>query len=133
MTDSDQPPPLDRLDELLRAGAHDEALKCLERLGAAETETRKRALRTIRDVAADRPRSMAELVDPISTFLTDEDRAVRLTTGSCSSRWRDQNRRSFCPPSMSSLTDWRTRKSSTTSGHDALKHSDTSPSMRPTR
>jgi hypothetical protein len=37
-------------------------------------------LRAVRDFAAERPRSVEELVDPLSTFLTDEDRAVRLTT-----------------------------------------------------
>jgi len=80
MSDSDQPPPPDHLSELLREGTHEETLACLDRLGAADTEIRKRALRAVRDVAAEWPHSVKELVDPLSTFLTDEDRAVRLTT-----------------------------------------------------
>ncbi|GAD52685.1 hypothetical protein MBEHAL_1445 [Halarchaeum acidiphilum MH1-52-1] len=80
MTEPDQPPTPDRLPELLERGTHKEVVAYLDRLGAAETETRKRALRAVRDVATERPRSVEELVDPLSTFLTDEDRAVRLTT-----------------------------------------------------
>jgi hypothetical protein len=80
MTEPDQPPRPDRLLELVEEEAHEEAVAYLDRLGAAETETRKRALRALRDVATERPRSIEELVDPLSTFLTDEDRAARLTT-----------------------------------------------------
>ncbi|MDZ7745891.1 MAG: HEAT repeat domain-containing protein [Halobacteriales archaeon] len=80
MTEPDQPPTPDRLPELLKQGTHEEIVASLDRLGAAETETRKRALRAVRDVATERPRSVEELIDPLSTFLTDEDRAVRLTT-----------------------------------------------------
>ena len=79
MSDSDQPPRSDHLSELLRAGPHEETLACLDRLGAADTETRKRGLRAVRDIAAERPRSVEKLIDPLSTFLTDENRAVRLT------------------------------------------------------
>jgi HEAT repeat protein len=79
MSDSDQPPP-DHLPELLREGSHEETVACLDRLGEADAETRKRALRAVRDVAAERTHVFEELVDPLSTFLTDEDRAVRLTT-----------------------------------------------------
>jgi rubrerythrin len=80
MTEPDQPPRPDRLLELVEEGAHGGAVAYLDRLGAAETETRKRALRALRDVATERPRSIEELVGPLSTFLTDEDRAARLTT-----------------------------------------------------
>jgi HEAT repeat protein len=67
---------LDLLDE----GAHEEAVACLDQLGATDAETRKRALRSVRDVATERPRSGEELSDALSAFLTDDDRAVRLTT-----------------------------------------------------
>ncbi|MDS0279754.1 HEAT repeat domain-containing protein [Halomicroarcula sp. S1AR25-4] len=80
MSDPDQPPAPDHLPELLNEGAHEVAVGCLDRLGAADAETRKRALRAVRAVAAGPSRSFEELVGPLSTFLTDEDRAVRLTT-----------------------------------------------------
>jgi len=70
----------DDLLELLYEGSHEETIAWLDELGAADAETRKRALRAVRDVAAERPRSVEELIGPVSTFLTDEDRAVRLTT-----------------------------------------------------
>ncbi|MFC5369164.1 HEAT repeat domain-containing protein [Salinirubrum litoreum] len=80
MRDSDQPPPPDHLPDLLQEGTHEETVACLDRLGAADGETRKRALQAVREFAAERPSSVADLVGPLSTFLTDEDRAVRLTT-----------------------------------------------------
>lgn len=39
-----------------------------------------RALQAVRDVSGELPRSFEEIAGPLSTFLTDEDRAVRLTT-----------------------------------------------------
>jgi hypothetical protein len=80
MSDSDQPPTIDHLSELLHEGTHGETVACLDQLGGADTETRKRALRAVRDFAAEETRVVKEFVDPLSTFLTDEDRAVRLTT-----------------------------------------------------
>jgi HEAT repeat protein len=80
MSEPNQPPPPDRLLDLLDEGTREEAVACLDQLGATDPETRKRVLRTVRDVATERPRSVEELIDPLSAFLTDEDRAVRLTT-----------------------------------------------------
>jgi HEAT repeat protein len=80
MSESDQPPTPDRLTALLEEGNHEAALVCLDRLGAADVETRKRALRAVRDVADEPPCSFEALAGPLSAFLTDEDRAVRLTT-----------------------------------------------------
>ncbi|WP_284011394.1 HEAT repeat domain-containing protein [Haloarcula pelagica] len=80
MSDSDQPPPADDLPELLREGTHEETMACLDQLGGADAETCKRAIRGVRDIAAEQPGSVEELIHPLSTFLTDEDRAVRLTT-----------------------------------------------------
>lgn len=79
MTGPDQPPAPNRLSELLKQGTHKEVVAYLDRLDAAGTETRKRALRAVRDVATERPRSVEEFIDSLSMFLTDEDRAVRLT------------------------------------------------------
>ncbi|ELZ45125.1 hypothetical protein C464_12800 [Halorubrum coriense DSM 10284] len=80
MSDSDQLPLPDQLAVLLHEGTNEETLACLDRLSATEAETRKRALRAVQDIAVKQPRLVEELVDPLSTFLTDEDRAVRLTT-----------------------------------------------------
>jgi len=80
MSDSDQPPTPDRLTALLEKSNHDETAACLDRLGVAAPETRRRSLRAVRDVAAERPGSVGEVAGPLATFLTDEDRAVRLTT-----------------------------------------------------
>ncbi|MFC6837971.1 HEAT repeat domain-containing protein [Halomarina ordinaria] len=80
MSDPDQPPTPDHLTGLLQQGDHGETVACLDRLGAADTETRKRALRAIRAIAEEPPRSFEDLAGPLSAFLTDEDRAVRLTT-----------------------------------------------------
>mgnify|MGYP006286436151 CR=1 FL=1 len=80
MTDSDQPPSPDRLTVLLEDEAHEETVACLDRLDAADADARKRALRATRNVAEERPRVFDGLAAPLATFLTDDDRAVRLTT-----------------------------------------------------
>jgi HEAT repeat protein len=80
MTTPDQPPSPDHLIDLLDEGAHEETAACLDRLGTADTDARKRALRALRSVAAERPGALGELAAPLSAFLTDEARAVRLTT-----------------------------------------------------
>lgn len=78
MSDLDQPPTPDCLLERLRRGAR-EATACLDRLDAADAETRKRALQAVQAVAEESPRSFSALTRPLSVFLTDDDRAVRLT------------------------------------------------------
>jgi len=80
MSDPDQPPSPDRLTALLEEEVHEEAAAALDRLAAADADTRKRALRAVRDVVEDRPNTAEKLVAPLTSFLTDDDRAVRLTT-----------------------------------------------------
>lgn len=80
MSEPDKPPTSDHLTGLLEERDHQETVACLDRLGAADTETRKRALRAVRDIAEDPPCSFEGLAGPLSIFLTDDDRAVRLTT-----------------------------------------------------
>ena len=80
MSEPDQPITPDHLTDLLEEGAHEETVACLDRLGAADAETRKRALRAVRNAAEGPPRHFGSLAGPLSTFLTDDDRAVRLTT-----------------------------------------------------
>lgn len=80
MSEPDQPPTPDHLTDLLDKGDHEEALASLNRLDVADADTRKRALRAVRSVAEDRPKAVEKLTTPLSPFLTDEDRSVRLTT-----------------------------------------------------
>jgi len=80
MSDPDQPPSPDRLTALLEEGDQEGMVASLEQLGAADTDTRKRTLRAVRAVAEERPGAFDGLAEPLSAFLTDEDRAVRLTT-----------------------------------------------------
>jgi len=80
MSDPEQPPTPDRLTTLLKEAPHEEAVACLDQLGAADAETRKRALRAVRNSIEDSPGSLEELASPLAAFLIDEDRAVRLTT-----------------------------------------------------
>ena len=80
MTDSDQPPTADRLIELLGDGDGEAVAGCLDRIGAAEPDVRKRALRAVRDEADERAVAFDGLAAPLAAFLTDDDRAVRLTT-----------------------------------------------------
>jgi HEAT repeat protein len=80
MSDPDQPPAPDRLTALLDEGDHEEAVALLDRLATADTDALKRTLRAVRGVAEDRPGVVEGLAVPLSSFLTDEDRAVRLTT-----------------------------------------------------
>ncbi|MXR40017.1 hypothetical protein GRX01_01410 [Halobaculum sp. WSA2] len=80
MTDIDPPPSPDGPTDLLIDGTREEVVACLDRIGAADAEARRRALRAIRDVASEDPSVFDGLADPLASFLTDEGRAVRLTT-----------------------------------------------------
>lgn len=79
MSDPDQPPAPDRLLELLEEGDTKKAAACLDRLGTAGADARKRSLRACRTVTEERSAAFEGLTAPLSGFLTDEDRAVRLT------------------------------------------------------
>lgn len=80
MSDPDQPPAPDRLAALLDEGDTERTVAFLDRLGSADVDARKRVLRAARDVADERPGRFEGLSPPLAAFLTDEDRAVRLTT-----------------------------------------------------
>jgi len=80
MSEPDKPSTPDRLIDLLEEANHEEAVAYLDRLGTADAETRKRALRAVRNVAEEPQCTFGDLTGPISTFLSDEARSVRLTT-----------------------------------------------------
>lgn len=80
MSEPDQSPTPDRLIDLLEEGNNEEFVACLNRLGGADADTRQRAIRAIRSDAEDRSTAIEGSVAPLAAFLTDDDRAVRLTT-----------------------------------------------------
>ncbi|MEZ3117655.1 hypothetical protein RYH80_17190 [Halobaculum sp. MBLA0147] len=80
MSDPNQRPTPGRLRDSIRAGTHDETVAYLDRLADADADTRKRILRAVREVADEDPTSLDGLAEPLAAFLTDEERAVRLTT-----------------------------------------------------
>jgi hypothetical protein len=80
MTDAEPPDSPDHLSALLDQEATEETAAWLEELTGGDTAARKRALRIARSHAEERPAQFEGLADPLATFLTDADRAVRLTT-----------------------------------------------------
>lgn len=80
MTGSDPPPSCDRLLERLEAGADGEAAARLDRLRTAEADVRKRVLRAVRQAADGREGRFDGLAPSLAAFLTDDERAVRLST-----------------------------------------------------
>jgi HEAT repeat protein len=79
VTDPEQPPSPEQLADLLTEENHERVVASLDRLPAAEADVRKRVLRALRGVAEDQPRSLDGIAEPLTRFLTDDDRAVRLT------------------------------------------------------
>ncbi|WP_313692015.1 HEAT repeat domain-containing protein [Halorarum halobium] len=68
----------DHLVTLLADGRREAAAASLRQFETAATEDRKRALRALRDLAADRAAAFDGVVSGLSPFLSDDDRAVRL-------------------------------------------------------
>lgn len=79
MDESAHPPPVEQLAELLDAGAHDDAIACLEQFETAPTEERKIALEALRRFEA-REWALEPLLPALSPFFTDGERSVRLKT-----------------------------------------------------
>ncbi|QCW03734.1 HEAT repeat domain-containing protein [Natrinema pallidum] len=80
MTDSNQPPTPDRLTALLDDGDHEAVGAELARVGTADADARKRALRAARADVEERPGAFDGLAAPLATFLIDDDRAIRLSS-----------------------------------------------------
>ncbi|WP_227132941.1 HEAT repeat domain-containing protein [Halorubellus salinus] len=80
MTGPDETPSTANVTDLLKAGDLDAASARLSALLDEDEATRKRALQELRDVATANPGGFEALADPLAAFLTDEARAVRLTT-----------------------------------------------------
>ncbi|WP_267643270.1 HEAT repeat domain-containing protein [Haloarchaeobius amylolyticus] len=78
--DTRQPTTADDLVAHLEAGDHAAAVDCLARIEADEPKTRKDALRRLDSLAQDQPSQVSSVLPALAPFLTDEDRAVRLTT-----------------------------------------------------
>ena len=71
--------PAERLGALFDRGTDEEIAASVERFGAADPDARKRTLQAVREVAERDPSVFAGVATPLATFLTDEERAVRLT------------------------------------------------------
>lgn len=80
MSDSNQPPSPDAIAAAVEEENAEKAVSRLERLAEGETGGRKEALRKLKPLAADRSAILGPLVPSLPPFLTDEERAVRLTT-----------------------------------------------------
>ncbi|MFC6729915.1 HEAT repeat domain-containing protein, partial [Natronoarchaeum mannanilyticum] len=80
MTDPDRQPSPDRPSELLSEGSREDAIDALARLETADADARKRTIRTLQDLAETESSAFDELATPLTTFLNDEERAIRLTT-----------------------------------------------------
>jgi HEAT repeat protein len=79
MDESSHHPPVEHLAELVDAGAHDDAIACLEQFETAPKEERKAALRTLRRFEAESSAALGPLLPALSPFFIDEERSVRLT------------------------------------------------------
>lgn len=79
MTDADRPPAPERLPDLLADGSTDAAASALPALESAPADERKSVLRSVRGLADERPAAVAPVVPALVPFLTDDERAVRLT------------------------------------------------------
>lgn len=77
---SDQSLSTDRLTTLVTDGDREDAIAYLNQFIAAEPETRKRAMQSLREIADDNPATFNGLVPALMPFLEDEERAIRLST-----------------------------------------------------
>ncbi|GAB7021089.1 hypothetical protein [Halostagnicola bangensis] len=80
MDEISDPPPIDELTRRLRDGPHDGVYKLLRAYHHADVERRKGLVRNVRSLAMEQPAAVSPVVAELSRFLTDEQRAVRLTT-----------------------------------------------------
>lgn len=80
MKDPDDPTAADRLVALVERGDRETAIERAAALDAASTDERKAALRSLRTRADATPGAVSPLIEPLADFLTDEERAVRLST-----------------------------------------------------
>jgi HEAT repeat protein len=80
MDNTVEPPPVEILIQQLRDGTTDGIGDAFRAYGTAETERRKQLLRSIRSLATDDVDTVSPVVSALASFLTDDDRSVRLTT-----------------------------------------------------
>lgn len=80
MDESAHPPPIDDVVDQLRAQATGDASTSLQQYEAASSETRKRLIQRLRTLADDDPDTLTAVVSGLTPFLTDDVRAIRLTT-----------------------------------------------------
>ena len=73
-------PSVDRVVALLEESTPDAAIECLDAMLSHSVDERKEVLRSLRAVADDRPTLMSPLCPTLTSFLTDDERSIRLST-----------------------------------------------------
>ncbi|QGA82384.1 zinc ribbon domain-containing protein [Halomicrobium sp. LC1Hm] len=80
MVDRTEPPEPARLVEIVETEPVDRVRDALTALAAAPPSVRKDAVQALGDLAGDAPSRFDGLAPVVASFLTDEERAIRLTT-----------------------------------------------------
>jgi HEAT repeat protein len=80
MEGSADSPSVDRVIALLEADATEEARSCLDTIQSYAATDRKQTLRSLRSLAEDHPAMVSPLCPTLISYLTDEERSVRLST-----------------------------------------------------
>lgn len=79
MADPNDLPTTGQLTEYVTTGAHEAFLSGLAQYESAAAEDRKAALRALRALATEQPAAFPPVLLGVVTFLTDEERSIRLT------------------------------------------------------
>ena len=80
MDEANDPPAIARLTDHVESGAHEAAAAGLEAYEDAAADRRREALRALSSLADDHPAAFPPVLAELVPFLTDAERAVRLTT-----------------------------------------------------
>jgi len=80
MDETNDLPAIARLTDHVESGAHEAAVAGLEAYEAAAAERRQEALRALGSLADEQPEAFSPVLVGLVPFLTDAERAVRLTT-----------------------------------------------------
>ncbi|WP_435361822.1 sister chromatid cohesion protein PDS5 [Haloarchaeobius sp. DFWS5] len=80
MDGSKQPPTVAHLTSVIEAGERSEAITCLAVVETAAPRRRKEAVQALRNLTDEQPEVVTPVLPALTPFLTDDERAVRLTT-----------------------------------------------------
>nr|WP_256947117.1 HEAT repeat domain-containing protein [Halobacterium hubeiense] len=80
MDEANDPPTIARLTDHIESGAHEAAVGGLKAYESAAADRRREALQALSSLADDHPAAFTPVLAELVPFLTDDERAVRLTT-----------------------------------------------------